>query len=244
MSEAILNKLDITRVDTVVFCVLDNNVYYSVTEGGDSSQAKKDKDGEYHIEGNIALSSKSAQQILLKTVKPMFDAARGRNIIVCAPMPRYLKAGCCSNDNHVANRKLAGFENNLLRDLKETAEHVRDFVFTPGHKSAKVLDPAVSWRNRDSADIWGDDPVHPMEAAYGLLAEGILQICNNMESRKRARTSSNETWVPGPDSALNRQRGGRGARGGSVRGGGGGQMPDRRPSASGRRGGHGYKRGF
>jgi hypothetical protein len=60
MSEAIPEKLEVTRVDTVVFCVLDNNVYYSVTEGGDSSLAKKDKDGVYHIEGNLSISSKSA----------------------------------------------------------------------------------------------------------------------------------------------------------------------------------------
>jgi hypothetical protein len=80
-------------------------------------------------------------------------------------MPRYLKASCCYNEDHVANRKLAGFENNLLRDLKDTAEHVRDFLFTSGHKAAKVLDLAVSWRHSDIANIWGADPVHPTEAA-------------------------------------------------------------------------------
>jgi hypothetical protein len=67
-----------------------------------------------------------------------------------------------------------------------------------------------------------------------------------MESgaRKRAQTNSNETGFPGPDSALNRQQGGRGARSSAGRGDGGGQQPDRRLSAAGRRGGHGHKRGF
>jgi hypothetical protein len=235
MCEAIYEKLEVTRVDTVVFCVLDNNVYYGVTEGGDSKLATKDNEGAYHIEGNLTISSKSAQQVLLTSLKPMFDAARGRNIVVCAPMPRYLKLSCCANEEHVANRKSSGFEANLLRDLKESAEHVRDFMFTSGHKAAKVLDPAVSWRQSDVNDIWGSDPVHPTEAAYGLLADGLLHICNIMESgaRKRARTNSIETGVQAPGSTLNRQQGGRGTRGS---GSGGGHQFGRRPGPAGRGG--------
>jgi hypothetical protein len=233
MSEAINAKLEATRVDSVVYCVLDNNVYYGVDEGGNSKLAARDADGVYHIEGNLTLSSKSAQHILLTSLKPMFDAGRGRNIIVCAPMPRYLKAGCCANEEHVANRKQSGYEANLLRDLKDTAENVRDFMFTSSHKSAKVLDPAVSWRQSYVNDIWGVDPVHPTEAAYALLAEGLLHICNIMESgaRKRARTNSIETGVQASGSTLNRQQGGRGARGG------GGHQYDRRSGPAARRGG-------
>jgi hypothetical protein len=129
-----------------------------------------------------------------------------------------------------------GFETRLQRDLKETCENFKDFMFTSGYKLFKVLDPYVSWKGAATNNIWGDDPVHPTEAAYNLLAEGALVILRNMESgaRKPARTNIIETEAPGSSTALNRRlsaRGGpsqvsntptvRGRGGGTSRRGGG-----------------------
>jgi hypothetical protein len=177
MEELIIQKLEVTRIDTVILCILDNNVYYAVAESGDVSPPKRDKNGVYHMEGDLTISSKSAQQVLFTTIRPLLGAVRGRNVIVCAPMPRFLLAGCCEDPSHMPNRKQGGFEANLVRDLKDTAENLRDYLFTSGFKQYKVLDPAVSWRNKEKDDLWGADPVHPNEAAYSLLADGALHIC-------------------------------------------------------------------
>jgi hypothetical protein len=73
----------------------------------------------------------------------------------------------------------------------------------------KVLDPALSWRGQEDDTIWKDDPVHPSEAAYSLLADGVNTIHLNMESgAKRPRSNSFETGTAGPSSSLSRQRGG------------------------------------
>jgi hypothetical protein len=164
------------------------------------------------MEGNLIVSSKSAQHILFKSLKPLLDAAGGKNSILCGSLPRYLFKGCCNNPEHMSNRNLDGFETCLQRDLKETCENFKDFMFTSGYKSIKVLDPYVSWKGAAANNIWGEDPVHPIEAAYNLIAEGALVILRNMESgaRKRARTNSIETEGPGGSTALNRRLGVRG----------------------------------
>jgi hypothetical protein len=54
--------------------------FYAVAEGGNITPAQKDKNGVYRIEGNLTVSSKSVQHILFTTLRPMLDAARGRNI--------------------------------------------------------------------------------------------------------------------------------------------------------------------
>jgi hypothetical protein len=111
----------------------------------------------------------------------------------------------------MSNRSMDSFNTRLQRDLKETCENFKDFMFTSGYKLIKVLDLYVSWKGEATNNIWGDDPVHPTEAAYNLLAEGALVILQNMESgaRKQARTNSIETEVPGSSTALNRRlRGG------------------------------------
>jgi hypothetical protein len=222
MEEAIIQKLDVMRINTVILCILDNNIYYAVSENGDISPAKKDKNGVYQMEGNLFTS-----------IRPLLDAARGRNV-------------CCEDVTHFSNRRMGSFEANLLRDLKDIAENLRDFLFTSRYKQYKVLDPAVSWRNKDNSYLWGEDPVHPSEAAYCLLADSALHICTIMESsaRKRAWTNSIETGLPGPSTALNRQQGGRGARSAAGRGTSGHYGGPRADgSGAGRRGGYGQRRG-
>jgi hypothetical protein len=119
-------------------------------------------------------------------------------------MPRYVMRGCCADATHVANRTQPRFEATLVKELKEAGEFLRDCLFTSGYRQIKVLDPAVSWRGKNNECIWGDDPVHPKEAAYAALAEGAITVITSMESRakKRARTNS-ETGFSGSGPTLN-----------------------------------------
>jgi hypothetical protein len=84
----------------------------------------------------------------------------------------------------------------------------------------------VSWRGEELGNLWKDDPVHPSEAAYQKMAASAMMTLTGMESgaRKRARTNSIETAVPGPRPPPNNRdsregRGLDGARGGGGRGG-------------------------
>jgi hypothetical protein len=77
LAEKTREKLGATRVDAVIYCVLDNSIYYALTEAGDTRPAKRDADGKYHMEGDLIVSSKSAQHILFKSLRPLLDAAGG-----------------------------------------------------------------------------------------------------------------------------------------------------------------------
>jgi hypothetical protein len=164
------------------------------------------------------LSSKSAQQVLFSSLRNLLDAAKGRNIILFSPLPRYVAGGCCEDGGHIANRKMPGFESNLNRELKEVAERLRDYLFTTGYKQVKVLNPAVSWRGKKKEELWGEDAVHPNEEAYKLMAQGVISINTSMESgaKKRACTNSMVTGFTGPGTTLNRNHSHRGGGHGSA----------------------------
>jgi hypothetical protein len=231
LEEKVRTKLEQKKIDVVIYCVLDNSVYYSLLDDGCTKTAFKDKTGKFHMEGDIIISSKSAQHALFKILQPLLEATGGKPSILCSPLPRYVKVGCCEEEGHMPNRRLRTFEHQLLGDLKETAENFRNFLFTSGNKLIKVLDPAVSWRGKDTSDIWGDDPIHPTEMAYGLMAEGAITLLRHMESgaRKRPRTNSTETGFSGRSPYLNRNQGG--------------AKPKVGPMAAGKRGGYSGRRG-
>jgi hypothetical protein len=240
------DKLEKTRIDVVIYCVLDNSVYYSLLDDGCTKAAFKDKMGKFHMEGDIIISSKSAQHALFKVLQPLLEAGGGKPSILCSPLPRYITVGCCDEPGHMPNRRLRTFEHQLQSDLRETAENFRNFLFTSGNKLIKVLDPAVSWRGKNTADIWGDNPIHPSEVAYRLMAEGAITLLRHMESgaRKRPRTNSIETGFSGRSPHLNRNQSGTTSRGVHAQQGRVAAAAARNaPAGAGRRGGHNGRRG-
>lgn len=149
MPERLREKLEVTRVDAVVFCVLDNSIYFGMDDNGDLRPPQRDSSGKFHVHGELVVSSKSAQHVLFTSLRYLLDAAGGKNAIICSPLPRYTAGGCCDDQEHIKNRDRPGFESNLNSELKSVAENLRDFLFTSGYKLIKVLDPAVSWRGRE-----------------------------------------------------------------------------------------------
>jgi hypothetical protein len=246
MTERVIEKMERSRVDVLVLCILDNSVYFALMEDGSTQPASRDKNGVYHMTGDIIVSSKPVQHSLFKNILPLLEAARGKPCILCSPLPRYLAAGCCENEAHMPNRKLRTFEHQLHMDLKETAENFRDFLFTSGHKLIKVLDPAVSWRGKDNDSLWGADPVHPTDMGYGLLADGAAMLLRHMESgaRKRPRANSFETGPSGREPHLNRGRQDEDRRDRNLQARGrGGNTAGFGPGRRGRGGGHGGRGG-
>jgi hypothetical protein len=223
MADKIQEKLQRDHVDAVIFCVIDNNIYGGLDTVGNPVTATRGEDGKFHISGDLIVVSKSAQHAIFNAIRPMLDAARGRNCILASPLPRYLYKGCCTDVEHITNRT-GPFRQHLRKDLKDAADNLRDFCFTTGYKMIKILDPAVSWQGTDDDQLWGDDPIHPTELAYTLMANSVNSMVTGMESggKKRARTNSIETGEPGPQATLNRAAG-RGRGGPPDRSGRGGQ---------------------
>jgi hypothetical protein len=176
-------------------------------DAGETSLPKKDKEGHYHVEGDLIVCSKSAQYALFKVLTPLFDTACSKTCVLLSPIPRYLKEGCCRQVDHMPNRANNNFSQQLLDDLKEVTGNLHDFCFTSTFKAMKILDPQVSWKGTSSEEVWASDPVHPTAEGYAKLAAGVEAICLSIESgaKKLARSNSFETG-DGPSGLHNRQR--------------------------------------
>jgi hypothetical protein len=181
MAEKITDKLNRVQTNAVIFCMLDCNIYSALDFEGNTVPASRDRNGNVHVKGDLIVVSKSAQHIIFNAVRPMLNAVRGRNCIIMALMSRNVFKSCCEDSEHLTNRNTSAFRHQLMGDLKEVADNIRDFCFTTGYRMVKILDPAVSWRGKEIDTIWKDDPVHPSEAAYSLLADGVISIHRNME---------------------------------------------------------------
>jgi hypothetical protein len=72
------------------------------------------------------------------------------------------------------NRQGREFVDNLRAELHAAASDFRDFTCTEGMRALKLLDPAATFRGTDDMVLVGEDPIHPTDMTYELLAS--LQI--------------------------------------------------------------------
>jgi hypothetical protein len=188
----VATKLEEKKVDTEVFQLLDANVYWALQEDGSAIAARCGPDKKYHMDGDIITSSKSAQHSLFNNLRPLFEAVNGKDFLLVTPLPRYVIDGCCYDTEHMPNRRLPGFEQQLMDDLQEVATNFKAFLFTGGPKNGKIVNPQISLRGLQRHEIWDKDPVHPRDGAYDKLAEGIIRVATNLEDagKKRRRTDS------------------------------------------------------
>jgi hypothetical protein len=80
---------------------LDGNIYWALQEDGTTISARLGADKKYHMDGDLISISKSAQHSLFKNLKSILEAINGKDFLV---------GGCCSDEEHMANRRLPGFE--------------------------------------------------------------------------------------------------------------------------------------
>jgi hypothetical protein len=228
LATEICDKLEQKKTDTVVFQLLDSNVYWALQSDGSTISARSGPDNKYHYDGDLITISKSAQHSLFNNIKPIFEAVNGKDFLLVTPLPRYLVSGCCSDADHMPNRRLPGFEEQLVDDLEQVSTNFKAFLFTNGLKNGKVVNPLISLRGLQRNEAWGEDPVHPLECAYDKIAEGIVKVAANLEEagkkRRRtdsldgSRTSGTSGRVPPSYQPQYHQR----SSGGGGRGGGGG----------------------
>jgi hypothetical protein len=105
------------------------------------------------------------------------------------------------------------FKQQIADELKGVAANYRDYLFVASVRYIKALEPAAFFRGWEDDEIWGDDPIHPEEAACGLLAdsvvglaEGMLSLCGAGMKRPRSGSDGNRGRDSG-DSGGERSRG-------------------------------------
>ncbi len=143
------------------------------------------------------------------------------------PLPRYLTAPFCPDQDHAPSRTSDSLEKSILSGLERLKKSVKDFLFFSGIRMIKVVVPlwlvagptTINANLQASIDtLWENDPVHPTEDGFWRLLAGLrttalveLMKSNTEGTRNDSqghRRITHPEWRPRPCGGDNCQRGG------------------------------------
>jgi hypothetical protein len=199
--------------------------------GGTKSLPVRDERGRYHINGELVVADKAGIKDLTSKLVPLIRALKGAKKLFLAPLSRYWLNPCCGDLDHLVNYKTDGFLSRLGSATGVLKDYIRDSLYTRNTSNFRVICPSKilgigqhsSELPLDEARIlaaeWGNNPVHPSEAAYEKIATGILKDIGNSDSKymnppraanqplKKPRLDlslERDTWIRGCTAALPR----------------------------------------
>jgi hypothetical protein len=190
----------------------DNSIYYSSRAQGEKTLTRKGSDRKYHVEGELKMISKEDMKELFILILPLIKAARGLNVIIMGPMPRYLIATCCGNPGHVTNRNTDSYIDGLIQGIKDVYSWINSTIFLRRIKDVKTFNPthALGFNNYDVnidtiLELWGEDPVHPTPSGYRVLAERLASMVDDVLTdvtvnsdpppQQKKRQAVREPWI-------------------------------------------------
>jgi hypothetical protein len=91
------------------------------------------------------------------------------------PMLQYITAGCCDDEDHIANRVRKGFAAKLRSDLDSVKHNLKMFLHTLGHHQCWVMDPIHDLKDMVSDQICGSDPTKPTTEVFTRIAKQFWQ---------------------------------------------------------------------
>jgi hypothetical protein len=160
----------------LVMQMLDNSVFFGKAEDGSLLPALKGADGIFHLDGDLVVAGKERQMEILNMILPILEMVRDLLVVFIAPMARYFKNGCCDERNHISNRFQRSFRDDINRQLADLTKNIKNFMFMNNLRHVKVIDPAVDMRGLSDDEIWEDDPIHPRENFYDILARSVVVV--------------------------------------------------------------------
>jgi hypothetical protein len=202
LASTISTSLNEEDPEVVILQLLDSSIFYTKRSDGSRVLPKKMQDGWFHVEGELVVASADTQFDHYNTLKPVLDKIGNRPCILVSPMPRFITEGCCQDFRHVANRLDRGYKQSMERQLEGVAKKFKNLFYNSGKRLTRVLDTGYNIRQKDDADVWGVDPVHPIEAIYRSIVASILQMAATLKQTeervesKRRREESQEDILP------------------------------------------------
>jgi hypothetical protein len=185
MAQAIMKALEENNgFDLIVLQLFDNTSFYARTcEGGLIPCRRELNSNTYHVDGDLVLQPVEALERSFEDCRPIFRACGDNKMLLLSPLPRYITAGCCNDEEHAPNRVEKNFRSVLISGLERTKKNIKMLVENSGLHTGVVFNPLwliAGPKKKSEAEIlqiiedgWGTDPVHPNTATYEKLAEGI-----------------------------------------------------------------------
>ena len=116
-------------------------------------------------------------------VKPILDLVNHHLKIIVSPIPRYLRARCCLDTDHVSNLEEDSYQSNQEEAIHACRKHLKDFAFRQGVRNLRVTNPWSKLKLLEG-NLWPADPVHMAERGYTAIAAMLLkaiQQCAGMD---------------------------------------------------------------
>jgi hypothetical protein len=160
---------------------------------------------------NYLISKEDMKEIFL-LILPLIKAAKGMQIIIMGPMPRYFLARCCDNAGHLTNRNGEHYIDEMIQAIRDVYSWINNTIFMRRIKGVKIFNPTHTLGFNDYdvnidtiIELWGEDPVHPTPAPYKVLVDKLAAMVDDMlaetpstpsrapPSKKRA--APREPWI-------------------------------------------------
>jgi hypothetical protein len=201
---------------TVVLQLFDNSVYMVSKPGGEKQLPRKDRNGTYHIDGDLTVADKLAVKNLVLQLAPLFKELGACKKIVLTPLARYWVGPCCSDSTHLTNYRTPSYLPFLGDAVHALRDNIRDSLYTRHTQNFRVLCPnrmiGVGKRAETPSDeeaarsaaLWGANPVHPSAAAYRCMAEQLEKDILNLDARYTNPVKHHDEKKPRIDLSLGR----------------------------------------
>ena len=124
MAEQLGKKL--VQDSVVIFMGLDNGLYYAEDEARERTLPKKDKEGKFHVEGQVQLASCKHARSLVDNCSPLWELLADVKKVIGGPLARYFRIPCCELSSHCTNLGLPGYRRGMLGDLADIKESIRE----------------------------------------------------------------------------------------------------------------------
>ena len=113
---------------------------------------------------------------------PILRTARGANVILVGPLPRYAVDRCCTDTSHITNFGDSDYLAQMAEKLKNLAKNIKNLTFMRRLKGVRIVNPISMMglasnppkTGEELKVIWGPDPVHPYPTAYKTMADSII----------------------------------------------------------------------
>jgi hypothetical protein len=166
-------------------------------------------DNKYHIPGRLAVVDHVIIKNLINISVPLLRAAGDYEKVVVTPLPRYLKK-CCSNKEHLTNRRERGFKNMLEESLAEVKKSTQELIHGKKIRSFCALSPLdlLADRNEDREEVkfWDLDPAHLTPEGYTELLAAIASAATAGDYERSRIMNPTPAPVQKPVKVFHRQK--------------------------------------
>jgi hypothetical protein len=73
------------------------------------------------------------------------------------------------------------YRENMNMQLESLKRNLKDHVYNLNRRNIKVMDPMLDLRGLDPSEVWGSNPIIPLDVAASKLADGLMLMASHLE---------------------------------------------------------------